>query len=292
LFLLTAGFAIGGKNESEPPGKRIKVFVSITPQAYFVERVGGSRVDISIMVGSGQSPATYEPRPKQMAELDSASLYFRIGVPFENVWMKRISQANPQMEVVDTRRGITLLSMKSHGHHHEGGSHSEDQHGKGLKDPHVWLSLRLAKVQSKNIYNALIEKDPVYKVDYQRNLKAFHQELDALDKEIAQTLKNLKRRTFMAFHPAWGYFAHDYGLEQVPIEIEGKEPGARSLASLIKQAEKKDIQVIVVQKQFSKKSAQSVARATGGRVVTLDPLARDYLKNIKTIADTFAEALQ
>jgi zinc transport system substrate-binding protein len=296
FLLLSTGHVSAGKSESVPPGKRIKVFVSIAPQAYFVERVGGDRVDISVMVGPGQSPATYEPRPKQMAKLGRASLYFRIGVPFENVWMQRIRKANPQMEIVDTRHGITLLPMKPHGHHDDAVTQGEKrkkvQHGKGVKDPHIWLSLKLAKVQSKNIYEALSEKDPLNKDDYQKNLEAFQRELDELDMTITHTLHNLKRRSFMAFHPAWRYFAHDYSLEQIPIEIEGKEPSAKSLANLIRQAKEERIRVIVVQKQFSERSAQTVADAIGGRIVRLDPLGENYLDNMKKIAYTFAKALQ
>jgi zinc transport system substrate-binding protein len=292
FLLLWPSLTVAGESESMPPGKQIKVFVSIAPQAYLVERVGGDHVDVSIMVGPGQSPATYEPRPKQMAGLGRTALYFRIGVPFENVWMQRISKANPQMEVVDTRHGISLLSMKSHGHHDDGVIHGEKTPARGLKDPHIWLSLKLAKVQSKSIYDALIKKDPLHKNDYQKSLEALHQELDELDTTITHTLQDLKGRSFMAFHPAWGYFAQDYGLEQIPIEMEGKEPSAKSLAKLIRQAKEEDIQVIVVQKQFSEKSARAVARAIGGRVITLDPLGKNYLDNIKKIADAFAEALR
>ena len=283
----------GSSNVSE---KSMKVFVSIAPQAYFVERVGGDLVDISVMVGPGQSPATYEPKPKQMADLGRANLYFRIGVPFENVWMDRISSANRQMKVVDTRRGMTLLSMKPHSHHNDKGIHGKEQDkksaGSGMKDPHIWLSLRLAKIQSQNICQALIEEDPAHKDFYQGNLKAFLVELDELDKTISRTFQHLENRRFMVFHPAWGYFAHDYGLQQMPIEIEGKEPSAKSLAHLIEQAKEKGIKVVFVQKHFSTRTAESVAHAIGGQVVKVDPLARDYLDNMKRIADTFAEVLR
>lgn len=276
--------------------KSMKVFVSIVPQSYFVERIGGSRVDVSVMVGPGQSPATYEPKPKQMADLGRAALYFRIGVPFENVWMDRISQINPEMKVVDTRDGITLLPMTPHSHDDDKGSRRKDggkKHpGSGLKDPHIWLSLRLVKIQSQNICRALMEQDPPGKDLYRDNLQTFLVELDKLDARISHTFQNLEYRRFMVFHPAWGYFAHDYGLEQIPIEIEGKEPNAKSLANLIEQAKEKGIRVIFVQKHFSSRTAQTVAHAIGGKVVKVDPLAKDYLDNMKQIADTFSEALR
>ncbi len=276
--------------------KSIKVFVSIVPQAYFVERIGKDRVDVSVMVGPGQSPATYEPKPKQMADLGRAALYFRIGVPFENVWMDRISQINPDMKVVDTRDGITLLPMTSHSHDDDKGKHGKDggkKHtGGGLKDPHIWLSLRLVKIQSQNICQALMEQDPAGKDFYRNNLQAFLVELDELDMRISRIFQNLENRRFMVFHPAWGYFAHDYGLKQIPIEIEGKEPNAKSLANLIEQAKEKGIRVIFVQKHFSSRTARTIADAIGGQVVKVDPLAKDYPDNMKQIADTFSEALR
>jgi len=286
LFLCSipvcAGSPIDGRD-------KIKVFVSILPQAYFVERVGGDRVDISVMVGPGHSPATYEPIPKHMTELDKARLYFRIGVPFEDVWMMRISRANPRMKVIDTRRGIELRPIRAH-YHNEGGQHHHDS--TGMKDPHIWLSLRLVKVQAQNICNALISEDPAYRTYYENNLSAFEHDLDRLDGEIRSVFKNSRTRKFMVFHPAWGYFAHDYGLEQIPVEVEGKEPSARALADLIKVAKKEGISVVFVQSQFSTRNAEAVARAIGGRVVGIDPLARDYLKNMRKIAETFRRVIQ
>ena len=258
--------------------KKIKVFVSILPQAYFVERVGGDRVDISVMVGPGQSPVTYEPRPRQMVELGKAKLFFRIGVPFEDVWMDRISRAHPEIKMIDTRRGVQLIPMKTH-HRHEDTQHAEGRRGR--KDPHIWLSLKLVKIQAKNICDALISVDDVCGEYYRENLKAFNDDL-----------KGLGARKFMVFHPAWGYFARDYGLDQIPVEIGGKDPGAKELANLIEEAKNDGIKIIFVQKQFSEKSAEAIAAAIKGRIIQIDPLARDYLNNIKMIADTFCRVIQ
>jgi len=291
MFLVIA-FLNAAQVCSEPSSdtkKKIKVFVSIVPQAYFVERVGGERVDVSVLVGPGYSPATYEPRPRQMAELGKAKVYFRVGVPFENVWMMRISGANPHMKVIDTRRDIEVRHMKAY---HPNKAKQHYPYSKGMEDPHIWLSLRLVKVQAQNICDALISEDPAQRAYYQDNLRAFHHDLDRLDTEIKETLENLKTRKFMAFHPAWGYFARDYGLEQTPIEVEGKEPSARALANLIKRAKQEGIKVVFVQAQFSTKNAETVARAIGGRIVRIDPLAKDYLKNMRKIAETFRKVIQ
>ncbi len=268
---------------------RIKVFVSIPPQAYFVERVGGDRVDVSVMVGPGHSPATYEPRPKQMAAIGDAMLYFRIGVPFENAWMSRLAGLNPQMRVVDARRGIELISLKGHGH----GQVGKDPHrGSGAVDPHIWASLRLAKIQANSICSALISEEPANRVYFEGNLAGFHRDLDKLDAQIAEMFRDLKTRTLMVFHPAWGYFARDYGLEEIPVEVESKEPSARALVDFIRRAKQQRIKVVFVQKQFSKASAKAVASAIGAGVVEVDPLARDYLNNMRNVAETFARFLQ
>ena len=298
-FVFLSGLHVYSRSPTDP-GEKIKVFVSILPQAYFVGRVGGERVDVSVMVGPGQSPATYEPVPKQMTRLSEARLYFCIGVPFEKIWAGRISKANPRMKAVDTRHGIELMPMKAHHYrcedkraHHRHGEHEGDHdHSKGLKDPHIWLSLRLVKIQAQNICDALIAADPAHRAYYQNNLRAFHSDLDKVDAEITEILEGLKTRKFMAFHPAWGYFARDYGLEQIPIEVEGKEPSARALADLIRYAKQEGIKVVFVQAQFSTKNAETVTRAIGGRILRIDPLAGDYLKNMKKIAETFKKVIQ
>lgn len=269
--------------------EKIKIFVSILPQAYFVERVGGDRVDVSVMVGPGQSPVTYEPMPRQMVELGKAKLFFRIGVPFENVWMDRISKTNPKMKVIDTRRGIKLLPMKTH--HDKAPKQHASLRKDGLKDPHIWTSIRLVKTQAQNICDALLNLDQDNKGYYQDNLRAFIDDLNNLDAEIVESLKGIRARKFMVFHPAWGYFARDYGLDQIPIEIGGKEPGARELVNLIEEAKNDGIRIIFVQKQFSEKSAEALADAIGGRIILIDPLARDYLNNMKIIAETFRRVI-
>lgn len=287
IFFLSKGNVYAKSKKSDV--EKIKVFVSILPQAYFVERVGGDRVDVSVMVGPGQSPVTYEPMPRQMVELGKAKLFFRIGVPFEDVWMDRVSRAHPEIKMIDTRRGIQLLPMKAH-HRHEDTQPAEGRRGR--KDPHIWLSLKLAKIQAKNICDVLISVDAVCGEYYLKNLKAFHDDLDKLDVEIAQNLKGLGARKFMVFHPAWGYFARDYGLDQITVEIVGKDPGAKELANLIEEAKNDGIKIIFVQKQFSEKSAEAIAAAIKGRIIQIDPLARDYLNNMKMIAETFCRVIQ
>jgi len=272
----------------------LRVFVSVLPQTTFVEKVGGEHVAVYAMVGPGDSPTTYHPTPRQLSNLAKAALYVRIGVPFEESWMPRIRSANPNMRVVDARDGIRLRPMVEHEHGEGEHPHGEDPAEPHLEaseqDPHLWTSPLLVKQMARNIRDALAELDPAHALAYQRNYTAFAAELDALDQDIRSLLADLPNRRFMVFHPAWGYFADAYGLTQVAIEHEGKKPGARTLNRLVEQAKREGIKVIFVQPQFDRKSALQVARAIGGEVVAIDPLALDYAANLRKVAGAIAQA--
>ena len=161
----------------------------------------------------------------------------------------------------------------------------------GFPDPHVWLSPPLARRMAARIRDVLTELDPAHRNEFARNDAAFAADLDALDQEIRARVSNLQQKAFLTFHPAWGYFADTYGLKQIAIESEGKEPGPRTLLQLIDQAKRLKIKVVFVEPQFSKSSAEMVAREIGGRVVAIDPLAQDYIRNMRHVADVFSEAL-
>jgi zinc transport system substrate-binding protein len=243
--------------------------VSILPQAYFVERVGGEHVTTEVLVQPGHSPATYEPTPKQMVALAESQIFFRIGVPFENVLIPKIQANAPTLKVVDTRQGITLLG----------------------RDPHIWLDPTLVAVQAGTIAEALAGLDPNRQAVYRQNLMAFQADLERLDSRIAAALAPVRGQEFFVFHPAYGYFAKRYGLTQVPIEVEGKEPSARQLAEVIERAKRQNVRVIFVQPQFSVQSAEAVAKAIGGAVVALDPLPRNYLAELDGLARKIQEGL-
>jgi len=283
----------------------LRVFVSVLPQKTFVERVGGPAVDVQVMVQPGASPHTYDPIPRQVAALAEADLYVAVGVRFEDAWMERIRAANPRIRILDTSRGIDLRAMEApddDDHGHPGGEASGAGLGEqgqppsgagqapvqGPRDPHLWTSPPLVKQMAAAIRDALAALDPTNGAAYAANYAAFAAELDALDREIRARLAGLSERRFMVFHPAWGYFADTYGLTQVPIEREGKEPGPRALATLIDQARREGIKTIFVQPQFSHKAAAQVAKAIGGEVAMLDPLAPDYIENLRRAAAALA----
>lgn len=275
--ILTAGTA-----DAAP----IEVFVSILPQKHFVTKIGGRLIDVSVMVEPGANPHSYEPKPRQMVGLTRARAYFAIGVPFERVWLKKIAAANNRMLIVHTEEGIKRRPMKSlEDHHGETGRH-------GILDPHVWTSPPLVKILAGNIFRGLVSVDEAHRAAYQANHKKFIAEIDELDAELKSIFAGKRGVRFMVFHPAWGYFAEAYGLEQVPIEMEGKEPKPAQLKKLIEQARGRGIKVVFVQPQTSTKSAQIIARAIGGQVVFADPLAEDWGHNLREQAARFRAALK
>ena len=276
LLLTTALPAAGG----------LSAFVSIQPQKYFVERIGGDAVDVKVMVDPGAHPAVYEPSPRQMAALSRADLYFAAGVPFEDAWLKKIQAANPDLKIVHTDDWIqkqptdrNRRTKGAHGHAH------------GNKDPHIWLSPPLVMIQARHILTALSQADPDNADTYEANGQKFISELAQLDTRLRQMFAHGSGgRRFLVFHPSWGYFASAYGLEQIPVEISGKAPKAADIQRLITLARKNDIQTVLIQPQISSKSAETIARAIDGQVVSADPLAENWPENLVEVAGKILEA--
>ncbi len=292
LFLIL--FSCGGEKREVPrQGDRINVIVSILPQKYFVERIGGERVSVTAIVLPGQSPATYEVTPQQMVRISSASLYFRIGVPFENIWVKKIADAGKNLKVIDTRKGIKLREIESF-HHiksilknkktgREKTAAGEDDHGHTGKDPHIWLDPLLVIQQAGTIARELVAADPGGRDIYRKNLGKFISDLRELNSSLNRLLSGVKNKNIVVFHPSWGYFTDRYGLNQLPVEIQGREPGQKELAAIIDFLKREKSRVIFIQKQFSSRSAETIASAVKGSVVKIDPLAENYIENMKEI---------
>lgn len=287
MFLMIVGMS------SNVAAEPLRVMVSIQPQVYFVKQLGGELVNVTCLLPAGAFHGMYEPTAAQMKDLSQAALYVRSMLEHELAWWDKIQALNPRMIVVDATQGVELIEGHAHHHgeaeaeteaHHEG----EEEHGKDL---HIWLSLRNATIQVENIYQGLIAADPANRDAYTANRDALMQKIEALDREIRAKLANLKTRTFMVFHPAWGYFAKDYNLEQIPIEVEGKEPSAAEMAQFITLAQDEQVKVIFVQPQTSRRTADIIAQQVGATVELLDPMAEDWLDNLRHTADALANAL-
>ena len=260
------------------------VFVSILPQKYFTERIVGNSVNVNVMVKPGYNPATYEPTMRQMSMLGKSKAYFSIGVPFEKVWLPKIKKINPDIIVTDTSKNIKHRIMDNF----------EGKLGKTavkLTDPHVWLAPKLVKLQAKTIYETMCLIMPDKKEEFTVNYKKFMDDLDNLHSKIEKNLSNLKNRKFAVFHPSWGYFADEFLLKQIPIEIEGKSPSAKELSKIIAILKSNNIKTVFVQKQFDTRLAKSIGNEISGKVIAIDPLSENYMENLYDISNVIKREL-
>lgn len=299
ILLLAACQPAGSPAESDVGS--LLVTVSVLPQAYFIERIGDETVTVNVMVGPGEDPHTYEPKPEQMRALSDSQLFFTIGTEYEGAWLPRFRDVNPEMTIIDSAAGITrMMETLPHTHDHEDDAHDyeaddhdddhEPEHEVGL-DPHVWLSPSNGRIIARNIYTALAAASPENEAMFKANFDALIVDIDDLDNRITQTLAGITQRNFMVYHPAWGYLAAEYDLTQIPIQRGGTDPSASELASMIDQALAENIRVIFVQPTFSAANAQAIAAEIGGEVAMVDPLSRDWLDNLANAAEAFASAL-
>ena len=271
LIILIQIFYFTDKSWADPD----LVFVSIAPQKFFVERIGGNEIQVEVMVNPGESPATFNPNPKKMSLLVYAKLYFSIGVPFEKVWISRIKNIQPKLKIIPLNKNTTPSS----------------DHHQGEGDPHIWLSPPLVKKMVAQIEVALSRQRPEKSAFFKKNYQALIKDIDKLDQEIRQIFAKSKKHTFMVFHPAWTHFAETYSLKQISIEHQGKEPGPRALQEIINVGKKQNIKIIFVQKQFGLTVAKKIAKMIGATVREMDPLAENYIDNMRNTAQAISGAI-
>ncbi len=286
LLVVIGLFSCNNQQQNQNINKQ-SVTVSVLPQKYFVEKIAGDRLNINVMIPPGASPVTYEPTPKQMKELSVSNLYIRIGhIEFEKSWMKKLRDINPEMCVVDQSVVANLIEAENiHKDEHEHNGH----HHHGV-DPHIWTSPKEVKKQVDFLYQYLIKTYPEFDSDFTKNYNSFLNEIDSLDSYITEQLKLYHGNKFIIFHPALSYFARDYGLVQISIEIDGKEPTPANIQEIIEVAKEEEIKVIFVQKQFSTHNAEVIAREINGRVVQIDPLSYNWPESLKLIVDEIVKS--
>ncbi len=265
--------------------EKLTISVSILPQQWFVDQIGGDRVRTQAMVGSGDDPHTYEPRPQQMTNLANSALYFTIGVEFEAVWLPRFESANPQLKVVDAAAGIGRIPATDVHDDPADAPVSET-------DPHIWFSPSRMKQMAQIMTEAMKTADPQNADFYQANLEALLTKIDAVDAEVRMQLEGSKRDHFMVVHPAWGYVAEDYGLHMLAVEIGGNEPAPETLSNIIALARENEINTLVIEKGSNASLATSITEQAGIQyVVEWDPMAYDWPASMKMIAETLHRAL-
>lgn len=274
----------------------INAVVSILPEKTFVKAIGGDKVNVALMVEPGNSPHNYEPKPSQMVEIAKADLYFAIDVEFEQVWLPKFKDLNNKMQIVDLADNISKIQMaEGHDEDHDKEEHDEhehhNKHGHAHEgaDPHIWTSPKNVKIIANTIYTALSKEDTVNANYYHENLDRFIKEIEKTDSQIKQIFSSLKdNRKFMVFHPSWGYFARDYDLIQLAVEVEGKEPKPKELIHLLKEAKEEKVNAIFTQPEFSDAVAKVIARELQIPVVKVSPLAPNWSENLIFMSNTIA----
>jgi zinc transport system substrate-binding protein len=262
---------------------KLNIIVSIQPQLEFVSKIGGDKIETSLMVLPGNSPHTYEPKPSQMIAISRANLYLAIGVEFEKVWLDKFKNQNQKLIVKDITKDINRTAMKSYHH-----SHNRDEIA---LDPHIWVDPINVKQIARNIFEVLSKLDTKNRSFYKKRLDIYLKELDQLDIEIKEILKDTPKETkFMVFHPSWGYFAKEYDLEQIPIQIDGKEPKPNKLKKIIELAKKDGIKTIIASPEFSDIMAKQIANELKISVVKLSSLEENWSENLINFAKAVANS--
>ena len=280
VLLLILSLLSGCGQSASQHSDKLTVAVSIVPQSTFVKEVAGDLVDVVTMIPPGSSPETYSATPEQLRNFSNATIYFTIGVPSEEASiLPKSKDFNPNLKIVDLAKQVS-------------DTYPDLEIAPGERDPHIWLSPKRVKVMIDVIAEELSQLDPENKNTYIKNAQKYKEQLDQLDAKIKDTLKDLEIRTFIAYHPAFGYFADDYGLEMIALEEEGKDAAPQTFESIVDIAKEKGIKAIFYQAEVDSRQADTFAREIGGKTEQIAPLAPDYIENLEKIADTFAEIMK
>lgn len=289
--ILAAACVCVAPSRAEP----LDVFVSIPPQKHIVERIGAGRVKTAVLVSPGKDAHSFEPSPLQASRLAKADLFFTIGLSLEQTVVPKLKGHSQPVEIVDMAEGIErrpgVCSECGHDHSH-GHAHSHGAEHPEAMDPHVWLSTDGLKVLAGNTAKALSRVDPEGKAEYVRRAAELEKDLDALRARAGELLAPYRGRVFYVFHPAYGYFAADFGLRQESVETGGRQIAPKRLRELVAQARRDKVRVLFTQPQFDRRQADAVARAIGAKVVSIDPLAENPLETIETMANSLAESFR
>ena len=273
-----AGFVACTEMVSSPQSD---IAVTIQPLKYIVESITGDDFTIEVIVPNGASPETYEPTPKQIIALNNSKMIFSTGlIDFENALLGHLRN---QSSIVNLSQGIELIEG-SCSHNHSKGVKNGDNHTHGI-DPHIWTSPRELKSMAENAYNAIAKQFPD-STKYHTAYEALIAELEALDKECKELCHNADTKAFVVYHPALTYFARAYGIEQITVESDGKDPSAKHLATIIEQAKQKGVKCVLYQRQYPRSVVEVLAKDMGIEAVEFDPLAENITDNILQITHT------
>lgn len=284
ILIITAFLGLALFSCSTTPKNKEKiVFASILPLQYFTDQITGNLYSSEVMVPPGVGPETYNPTPRQMGDMAHAGAFFANGfLGFEEAYLEKFQSINPNLVFINTSTGVDLI-------HAEGHNHGDHQHEKGV-DPHTWSSPEGARIIAKNIFDGMVKIDPANKEHFLANLNRLLTRIDSVDKVVTAILSDIPSRKFMVFHPALGYFAREYHLEQLSIEFEGKIPTPKHIQNIVIEAKAQKIANIMIQKEFDVENAEIIARETGSKVIQIDPLSYDWPNEMISLARKMAAA--
>lgn len=256
------------------------VFVSIPPQAWLVKRLAGACVELQTLLPTGANPHTYEPTAQQVKRLSEASVYFTLGLPFEARVVTHAEKMNTALKAVPMDAGIAKHGAHAHERHREEAGHVCTEGG----DPHIWLSPRLVCTMASNTAAALEHALPQQRGALAGALEKTVAEIRETDEAVRAQVRNARVKTWVAYHPSWGYFAEAYGLSLLVLEQDGKAPSARHLAEVIRQAKTAGVNVVFAEPQYDVKPAQALAKQIGARLVIVDPLDEAWPALMRSVA--------
>lgn len=283
FLILVLIISCGRRNET---GSKI-ISVSIGPFKYFVKEIAGNNFEINVMVPPGSNPHIYEPYPDQINKLRRSVAYISNGyLGFEMTWLDRFYEMNRSMKKLSLGDNIDPIVPE---YHHE------DDHSEGA-DPHYWVSPKCAMKMASSVRQFLIELDPLNREQYDENYKILTGKIKKVDSLARELSASGGKKAFMIYHPNLGYLARDYGLEEIAVENNGKEPSPSRLRELIDLAKEDNLKVIMVQREYDTRNARAIAEETGSSVVVIDPLSEDWYSSttgiIRILKDSFAENLK
>ena len=271
LGITSVGCSSTSKEKSEE--KKIQVSVSIVPQKTFVEKVCGDLAEVNVMIPPGNSPANYEPTPKEIEDFSKSEIYFSIGVPTETANI--LPAVNSETETVELAKLVNEV-------------YPDRKMGEN-RDPHIWLSPKRAMVMVQEISDTMCELDKDNSKTYTENAEKYINELKKLDKDLKDATSNMETKKFIVFHPAFGYLADDYGLEMYSLEQNGKEATADHLMEMIDLAKEEKIETIFYQAEIDSSQSESFAEEIGGETAMLAPLSPDYIDNMEIMIETISK---
>ncbi len=280
ILLLTAiTFTLSGCNSGSTDSDKKTLTVTILPQKDITKQIAGDLYDVNVMIPPGASPATYEPTPRQLGRLNQSEAYLKIGhIVFEKAWMDKIKSAAPKLKIFDTSDGLNLISTGSR------------------VDPHLWTSPEMVLAMGQNLRHILLQLTPDgNKAQRQRineHFIRFKKEIKQVQKRINKMLEPYSGESFLIYHPALSYYCREFNLTQIPVEVEGKEPSASYMQKIIKESKEKNIKAILIQQQFDKKKALTIANELDAKVITINPLAEDWSKSIMDITEKLVETFK